>query len=226
MEQLAKDLWIVEGETVSFYCCPFTTRMAVIRLQNGDLWLHSPITYSEALAGQLAELGTVKYLVAPNHLHHLYLGEWIEHYPKANLSGTDEVIKKRDDLHFDTSLNVDQDWPWGKEIEQLLVSGSALMQECVFFHRPTRTLIVTDLIENFPPEHFTGWQRLLAKGAGIVAPNGKTPLDWRLSFKKAEVQGHIRQLRYWQPERIVMAHGEIVSQDTGDFLQRSFSWVF
>ncbi|MCW8331536.1 DUF4336 domain-containing protein [Photobacterium sp. SDRW27] len=226
MKRLAKDLWIFDGETVSFYCCPFTTRMTVIRLHNGDLWLHSPITYSEELAARLAELGNVKYLVAPNHLHHLYLPEWIEHYPEASLSGTDEVIRKRDDLHFAHSLNAEQEWPWREEIDQLLVSGSTLMQECVFFHRPTRTLIVTDLIENFPPEHFTGWQRLLAKSAGILAPNGKTPLDWRLSFKKAEVQEHIREVNNWQPDRIVMAHGDIVRQDASEFLQRSFRWVW
>ncbi|MGR5145272.1 DUF4336 domain-containing protein [Photobacterium alginatilyticum] len=233
MKQLAKELWIVDGDTVSFYCCPFTTRMTVIRLQTGDLWLHSPVRYSPELAEQLAALGRVKYLIAPNHLHHLYLGQWLERYPDAQLFGTDEVITKRKDLHFDASLNLTEqfhpqlveNWPWQDEIDQRLVSGSPLMQECVFFHRATNTVIVTDLIENFPPGHFKGWRKLLAKGAGIIAPNGKTPLDWRLSFKKPVVRVHVQLLLNWQPERIIMAHGEIVEHQAVSFLKRSFKWV-
>lgn len=225
MQQLAEELWIFEGDTVTFYHCPFTTRMTVVRMSNGDLWLHSPIAYSFHLAEQLAILGTVRYLVAPNHLHHLYLSDWVEHYPDAHLSGTDQVIRKRADLHFDDSLNVDRKWPWRDEIDQVLVSGSSLMQECVFFHHPSQTVIVTDLIENFPENHFKGWRKLLCKLAGIVAPNGKTPLDWRLSFKKEVVREHIHTIQEWQPERIVMAHGEIIEQDAEAFLQRSFNWV-
>lgn len=225
MKQLANDLWIIDGDTVSFYCCPFTTRMTVVRLLSGELWLHRPIRYSHQLAEQLAALGDIKYLVAPNHLHHLYLADWIKHYPDACVCGTDEVIKKRPELHFDCSLNNDLQWPWQEEIEQRLVTGSKLMQECVFFHHSTRTLIVTDLIENFPQDHFKGWRRILAKGAGIIAPNGKTPIDWRLSFKKAEAKAHIQQILLWQPERIVMAHGEVVCRNANDFLHRSFKWV-
>lgn len=225
MKQLASDLWVAEGETVSFYHCPFTTRMVVIRLQSGGLWLHSPIAFSPELAEQLAAEGTVKYLVAPNHLHHLYLADWIERYPDACVCGTEEVIQKRPDLHFDCSLNQELQWPWREDIAQRLVSGSKLMQECVFFHHSSRTLIVTDLIENFPKGHFTGWRKLFAKGAGIIAPNGKTPLDWRLSFKKAAVKPHIEHIRQWHPDRIIMSHGEIVAQDAEVFLQRSFRWV-
>ena len=157
----------------------------------------------------------------------------MKRYPDAQLFGTDEVITKRKDLHFDASLNLTEqfhpqlveNWPWQDEIDQRLVSGSPLMQECVFFHRATNTVIVTDLIENFPPGHFKGWRKLLARGAGIIAPNGKTPLDWRLSFKKPVVRVHVQLLLNWQPERIIMAHGEIVEHQAVSFLKHSFKWV-
>ncbi|GAK88043.1 hypothetical protein JCM19238_5653 [Vibrio ponticus] len=72
----------------------------------------------------------------------------------------------------------------------MLFTGSAVMQESVFFHQASRTLIVTDLIENFAPQHFSPLQRNIAKVVGILAPNGKMPLDWRLTFQfnKAEAK--------------------------------------
>lgn len=227
MENLAENIWIFEGSSVQFLGLPFSTRMTVIRLSNGDLWIHSPINLSKTLIEQVTRLGPVKYLIAPNHLHHLFLADWIDAYPSAEVYGTDEVIKKRDDISFNGSFNHHQRWPWGNEIDQELVSGSPLMQECVFFHKRSETLIVTDLIENFSGQNFNNWQKVVAKGVGILAPNGKTPLDWRLSFVfgKSDARKHLARILAWQPLILVMAHGEIVKVNTNKFLSRSFKWL-
>ncbi|OAN11632.1 hypothetical protein A3K86_22210 [Photobacterium jeanii] len=227
MEKLAQDIWIFDGEAVPFLSLPFTTRMTVVRLSDDQLWIHSPIKITEQIQAQLAELGTVRFLIAPNHLHHLFLAEWQAAYPNVQCFGTDEVIKKRDDLTFDASLNDTQVWSWQDEIEQVLFSGSPLMEECVFFHKASQTLIVTDLVENFPNTSFNYWQRLVAKGVGILAPNGKMPLDWRLSFLfgKAQARQHMSQIFEWQPEVLVMAHGEIITNNAQSFLKRSFRWL-
>ncbi|GGB20025.1 DUF4336 domain-containing protein [Agarivorans gilvus] len=227
MQQLAADIWIEEGPSVPFLGLPFSTRMTVVRLANGKLWVHSPIELNDSIRAELANLGELSYLIAPNHLHHLFIGDWLKTYPKAQAYGTDELIKKRSDIRFTASLNAAQDWPWAEQIDQLLFSGSALMQECVFFHRPSATLVLTDLVENFAPSHFNFWQRSVAKLVGIVAPNGKTPLDWRLSFffHKAEAAQHFKQMLAWQPQKVVMAHGLVIEQDAQAFLSRSFSWL-
>ena len=39
---------------------PFTTRMTVVRLVNGDLFLHSPIAFDQRLASEIQALGTVR----------------------------------------------------------------------------------------------------------------------------------------------------------------------
>lgn len=132
MEKLANEIWIFNGEPVQFFGLPYSTRMTVVRLSNGDLWVHSPIKLSESIKDQIEALGCVKYLIAPNHLHHLFLPEWISAYPEVQVFGTDEVIKKRSDITFDGSLNSQQSWAWEDDIEQELFSGSPLMEECVF----------------------------------------------------------------------------------------------
>lgn len=227
MQQLAPDIWIFDGDSVTFFGLPFTTRMTVIRLQNKELWVHSPIKLSEEIYAQLETLGIVRYLIAPNHLHHLYVNEWKIRYPSALCYGTSELIKKRSDLAFEASLNTEQSWPWAKNIEQEMFTGSPLMEECVFFHKASATLIVTDLIENFPKENFSYWQQLIAKKVGILAPNGQTPLDWRLSFlfSKNKARQHLDKLLAWQPKTIVMAHGKIIDKEAEAFLNHSFRWL-
>jgi hypothetical protein len=44
---------------------PFTTRMTVVRLAGGDLFLHSPISFNAALARQLSSMGRIRHLVSP-----------------------------------------------------------------------------------------------------------------------------------------------------------------
>ncbi|MGL6314069.1 DUF4336 domain-containing protein [Vibrio sp. WXL103] len=227
MEKFAQDIWIFEGPDVQFLGLPYSTRMTVVRLPSGELWVHSPIQLSTRLFEQVTRLGQVKYLIAPNHLHHLFLPEWVAACPDALVYGTDEVIKKRSDIAFSASLNATQSFTWNDSISQLLFSGSRLMEECVFFHQPSKTLIVTDLIENFSGENFTRWQRWLARVVGILAPNGQMPLDWRLSFRfnKPVARQHLIRIQSWQPEKIIMAHGEPIREEACGFLARSFRWL-
>ncbi|MCV5340411.1 hypothetical protein OFC87_26040, partial [Escherichia coli] len=60
-----------------------------------------------------------------------------------------------------------------------------------------------------------------------LAPNGKMPLDWRLSFMfgKADARKHLNRLLSWNPQILVMAHGEIVTENADKFLQKSFKWL-
>ncbi|WP_136066009.1 DUF4336 domain-containing protein [Modicisalibacter radicis] len=227
MENLAHEIWVFDGSSVKFLGLPFSTRMTVVRLLNGELWVHSPIQLSETIREKIENLGQVKYLIAPNHLHHLFLPEWVSAYPNAETYGTSEVIKKRSDISFTDSLNNQQSWAWSSEIEQELFSGSPLMEECVFYHKVSNTLVVADLIENFSGQNFNYWQRVVAKGVGILAPNGKMPLDWRLSFifGRDDARSHLNRLLAWKSQILVMSHGEIVKENTDEFLARSFEWL-
>ncbi|SFM70113.1 DUF4336 domain-containing protein [Marinobacter zhejiangensis] len=227
MKSLGQGIWIFDGGTVSFCGMPYSTRMTVVRLASGQLWIHSPVALTPGLRLELDAMGPVAYLVAPNALHHLFLADWQQVYPRAALFGTEELIRKRPDLKFSGELNAGDYFPWTGDIDQLLFTGSSAMEECVFFHKPSSTLILTDLVENFAPEKLSPWQRVMARAVGIVAPNGKTPLDWRLSFLfgKREARRHMLRILSWSPRSVVMAHGEVVEDGGVDFLKRSFSWL-
>lgn len=161
MRQLAPNLWLFEGETVPFLGVPFPTRMTVVRLRSGDLWVHSPVRGTAQRFAAVEALGEIRHLVAPNQIHHLFLADWRARYPEATCHGTRALLDKRSDIAFDAALDDRGPLPWDGEIDTLLFRGSAVMEEAVSFHRASRTLIVADLIENFAPATLNGWQRTL-----------------------------------------------------------------
>lgn len=116
---------------------------------------------------------------------------------------------------------------WQGEIDQLIFKGSRVMQEVVFFHKASKTLILTDLIENFDENYFSGFKGLIARLSGIVAPDGKTPIDWRLSFffGKKQARECFARIIAWQPEKIIVAHGKNIEVDATGFLKKSFKWL-
>jgi hypothetical protein len=227
LKNISESIWIVDGDAVPFFGMPYTTRMTVVRLQNGALWIHSPLKISNTLIEDISILGEVKYLISPNKLHHLFLVDWIQKFPHAVCYSSPGLAKKRPDINFSEILGMKPEEEWEEEIDQTIFKGSFVMEEVVFFHQSSNTLILTDLIENFKPESFNSWQRILAKLTGILSPNGKTPIDWRLSFifGKKEAATSLAILMGWEPENIIVSHGECIFGDGLEFLKKSFLWV-
>jgi len=226
LNKVAENIWTTEGDVVSFYGLPYPTRMTVIRLSNDDLWIHSPVKISNNLIDVILELGEVKYLIAPNNLHHLFLADWVKRFPNAFCYSSPGLVKKRKDITFSKELGMQSEEEWSPEIDQTIFKGSPF-KEVVFFHRNSKTVIFADLIENFKPEFFNGWQRMVGKFAGILSPHGKAPLDFRLSFAfgKNKAKKSLSIIMEWNPENIIISHGECIFGDGLEFLKKSFSWV-
>ena len=101
------------------------------------------------------------------------------------------------------------------------------MEEVVFFHRTTRTLILADLIENFEPQKMWGAYRWLVRLAGAADPDGKAPIDLRLTFlgRKDAARVSLERMLAWKPEKVVMAHGRCYDRNGTAELRRAFRWL-
>lgn len=230
MKQLAKDIWIAEGEIVDFHGFPYPTRAVIVHLNNGDLWCWSPIALTSELETEIAKIGQPKHLISPNKIHHLYLQDWKALWPDAKLWGPASTIKKRSDLKFEPALENQPPDDWNGEIEMIWFNGSPVLDEIVFFHRSSKTAILCDLSENFSEnfikQHWKGWKRWLAKPWGITEGKGYAPLEWRLSFFNRKATRRSRdQLLAMKPRRVVMAHGEIQKENGVAYLEQSFGWM-
>jgi len=221
-------LWLAEGPVVSFGPgVPYPTRMAVVRLRDGGLWIWTPVALDEALAGAVEALGPVRHLVAPNKLHHLFLPDWVERYPEAALHAAPCLAAKRRDLHFDSELGDDPPTAWRGEIDQVVFRGSLFMDEVVFFHRASRTALVTDLIQRFEPEQLApGWRGALMRLWGLVGERGSTPLEWRASFwNRRAARRALATALAWEPERLVVCHGRCAAANGRDALATGLRWL-
>ncbi len=84
LRELAPDLWVCE-QPLKYLGAELGTRMTAIRLPDRGLFLHSPIALCESLRKELDSLGSVRYAVAPNRFHHLYVGDYVDAYPDVQI---------------------------------------------------------------------------------------------------------------------------------------------
>jgi hypothetical protein len=229
LEQVHDALWIAEGETVSFFGAGYPTRSVIVRLENDHLWIWSPVKLTWDLRAQMDRLGSVRHLISPNKLHHLYLKEWKAAYPEAELWGPQSTIKKCSNLLFQQALKDSPPPEWCPDIDQAWFRGSFAMDEIVFFHRPSATAIVADLIQTFSDsflrEHW-GWWRFLARLDGLTQDQACAPLEWRLSFiNRAPARRARDKVLSWDSQRVIVAHGEWPRANGNAFLAKSFRWL-
>jgi hypothetical protein len=201
----------------------FPIRMAVVRLADGGLWVHSPIQCSAALADEVAAAGRVQWLVSPSHLHHLFLGDWKARFPDASVWSAEGLQRKRPDLHIDGVHGTGNE-PWQAEIESIAIAGAPTFRETVFFHRATRTLFVTDLVFNL--RDVGGWLAPIALRMMGVHRRLAQSRAWRFAVKDRVAFARAGQrIVALGAERLVVAHGEVIENLDGRALDRALAWM-
>lgn len=228
-------VWIVDGPVVRMNVLgprfPFPTRMTVVRLDDGGLFLHSPIEPTSTLIDQVRALGPVRHLVSPNRLHYVHIAAWKAAFPDAIAWASPGVEARARSqgiaVSFDQALGEEPPDAWREEIDQLIFEGSRIVEEVVFFHRASGTLLLTDLIENFEPERLGRLAGLVMRLSGAAHPDGSTPIDLRLSLlgRRAEARASLERMRAWPVERIVITHGRCFESGGSDELARAFRWL-
>ncbi|MDM9383925.1 DUF4336 domain-containing protein [Chlorogloeopsis sp. ULAP01] len=231
LKYVDENIWIVDGLIIQMQAygtnIPFPTRMTVIRLTNDDLFIHSPTHLTNELKAEIDTLGRVRHLVSPNKIHYAYIEQWGEVYPDAIKWASPRVRERAKNIVFDRDLSEEPDSAWAEEIDQVIVHGSRFMDEVVFLHKPSHTLIFADLIENFEADKIGKKYELLARLGGCLDPDGKTPFDLRLTFwgRKAQTREAIRQIIAWEPNRVILAHGRWYPENGTEELKRAFRWL-
>lgn len=226
LEEFGPSLYVADGPTVSFFGFPYPTRMAVVRLNNGDAWIWSPIALTAELAGAVETIGPVRDIVSPNKLHHLFLREWAERWPDARLHAPPGLAKRKPELHFRGELGDDPDPAWAAEIDQAVFRGSFAMDEVVFFHRPSRTAIFCDLVQRHDPAQMKGWKGALMRLDDLVGEHGSTPREWRASFFRRRLAGQAREkVLAWKPKQLLIAHGTCAEENATEILTRALAWI-
>lgn len=221
---VTENLWYDEFDLFMPGKIHFRGRMTVIRIRDRELVLHSPIPIDDTLAQELKGLGEVRYIIAPNCFHHLHVLACHARYPDTYIYGAPGLDKKRSDIPFQEILGSTPPTPLQADFEQRLIAGVPSINEVVFFHRPSRSLIVTDLIFNI--HDCANWQsRLLFRIMGAYKKPAQSRL-WRSSTKdRNAAKDSVSQMLAWDFTRLIMAHGNIVEHDAKTTTTQALQWM-
>jgi hypothetical protein len=202
------------------------TRMTVIRLADGGLFLHSAVRLDAETRQALDGLGPVRAVVAPSKVHHFFVGDYIAAYPAARVFGAPGLAEKRRDLTFHGILSDDAPAEWRGAIEQHVFRGATLMNEVVFFHPATRTLLLTDLAFNVPPRPTAGPRaRLfywLVGAAGRFGPHRLVRLGIR---DRRAARASVDKILQWDFERIIVTHGDVLETGGHERFAAAFAFL-
>ena len=121
--EIGDEIWVFD-RPLSLFGLKIGARMTVIRLEDGSLFLHSPVEIDAETRAELDELGSVRYVIAPNKVHHFFIGAYREAYPEAQLIAAPGLPEKRKDIAFDQALGPEPPAARAGQIDQQLFGGA------------------------------------------------------------------------------------------------------
>lgn len=223
-------------------------RGTLVRLASGNLAIFSPVALTDEVRSTVASKGQLKYIVAPDIEHHIFVGPWAKAYPDAEVIGMEGLPEKREGdaetkgvkFHHVYSKGNKRDLRIGEEFDrefEVEFFDSHQNKELVFCHKPSRTLIEADLMFNLPAtEQFSRSGVSATSGiltrlfAGIMHTRGD--MVWQKRFLWYGAAGKDRKgfaesakrVQGWDFDRIVPCHGDVVDKGGKEKYETLVSW--
>jgi hypothetical protein len=217
----ADGIWVLACEG-KFWGVETGSRMTIVRLGDGGLFVHSPVALDEPLRREVDALGEVRAVVAPSVFHHLHVGAWMQAYPRATFAACPGLEWKRTDLRWDIVM-ADTPHPiWARDLEQVYFSARR-ENEVVFFHPRTRTMICSDALLNLSV-HESPSTRAIARLIGNTAP-GVGYLERVMIRDRTLARRQVDRIVAWDIDKAVLAHGALVGADGREVVRRAYAWL-
>jgi hypothetical protein len=123
-------------------------RLTVVRLGSHRLWLHASLHPSPLLLDAIRNLGRPTWIIGPNAMHDDYLPEFAAALPEARLLVAPALARSNRRLRVGGLLSEALPAEWGNGLQVLPVRGAPAIDEYVFLHQPSGSLILADLAFN------------------------------------------------------------------------------
>ncbi|WP_374029840.1 DUF4336 domain-containing protein [Bdellovibrio bacteriovorus] len=199
------------------------TRMTVLRLSPGQLMVISPIKVTPQIENEIRELGRVRYIVAPNCMHHLFFNDFVELFPEAERWGPRDLRHKRTDIILAGVIEEGTSLPWEPEVASAVIKASPpLFEEIIFFHHESQTLIVTDLFYNLHRFN-NGIEKFFARLNGVYKKLTMSRIGRRFFSDKKSLRAAAERVTVWKPQTLIMAHGKVLTSEVPSELEKAFT---
>jgi hypothetical protein len=209
MKKLADNLWVLPYSLLLFGA-DFKRMVTIVRLQSGDLVIHSTGPFTPGDVAGILRLGKPGWLLDTMLQHDTFARQGRLAFPEIPFlapAGFAEVVG------FPTYPLIPAPAIWGEELKVLRLEGMPSMEEHAVFHPHSRTLIVGDLLFNFDT-NTPGWTRFLLLAAVGAKHHPGMSRRFRMAIKdRPAFQRSMEALSSWDFDRIIVGHGEVIETD-------------
>lgn len=214
-----KNIWTFYQDLV-LLGIPVGARMSLVEVNEGELLAISPIKMTDSVLRQIKEAGEIKWIVAPNSFHHMYVNGCQRAFPEAMSFAPRSLLKKRTDLTFTGVIENGAKYPWDEVLQTHLYEPSSSFSEAMFFHNDSGTLIVTDFLFNLKDPK-TWYLKLATRALNMSGELRIGRLMKWVSRDASEVGRVLEKVREWKPRRLILAHGDLVEGDVAVLLEKA-----
>jgi len=226
LEAVGEEIWTAVGPIARDFGMPFPTRMVIVRLHDGTVWIDSPVAAGEDTWSAIRALGPVRYLSAGTPRHAWRLERCRAFAPDAELWLSPRPPGRARRLGGARLLGDEAPEAWAPDVEQIVFRGSAALEEVVFYHRPSRTVIMGDLVQSHRLRPGHPLVNAVVRWSDALAPDGGVPRDIRATFRDLETaRRSLRAVLAWDFDRLVIGHGDWVQGDARAFVARALGWL-
>jgi hypothetical protein len=154
----------------------------------------------------------------------MMVADWVQAAPKAVLHAAPGLTDKRRDLSFNAELGDSPAPAWSDVIEQHWLRGAPYVNEVLFLHRPSRTLIVTDAAFNIPSAQDL-WTRCYLRAFGALGGFAQSRMFKLCVRDKRAMRQSIDRVLGWDFDRVIVTHGEILETGGREAIEAVFAWL-
>jgi hypothetical protein len=216
-------IWATE-RPVWFGGVRIRSRTTVVRLSGGALWVHSPCPPTDDVCAALDALGEVRWIVVPNRFHHLQTPATAARYPKALVVGPKTVQARNPDVSLAMGTDDPEYLRSTPELTAVQLRGVPFLDETVFFHPASGSLIAADLLVSACARDHWTW-RMAARIWGRYE-KVRTPPDVRMKTRaNTAVAESIAQMRALPLQRILVAHADPITDRPVEQLAEAWSFA-
>lgn len=221
LQRFAQGVFCMTGDSRSL---ERPRRVTLFALEDGRLVIHGGIRLRDDEMTLIDSLGEVAfYLLVPNAHHDPDAAWFAERYRAACfLAPTAEAERLRRSTRVDGTF--EEHWP--AELAGILSHHTVRgirFTETVFFHEPSRTLVLVDLAFNLGPGDIDGaLGRLFMRLNNAYGRFGITRLTELLVRDPDALRDSLHTILDWDFERVIVSHGHNVEQDGRAVFRRGF----
>ena len=212
MQKLSDSLWYHQG-FVYIGKMKGAVGMTVVQLASGEVLLHSPVAISDERKREIDAIGPVKYIVSAVNGHNTYIEAATKLYPDATAYVSDGVPKKRPGLTNYTLLSSTDKYPWDEDLETIFLPGVPIFNERIFYHRASKSLIVSDFVQNHVEREYESkleafFDKKIFRKLGWDGVTTAPPLGWKWPVKdKPAFCQALERVKALDVKTIVCGHG-------------------